>query len=42
MMSRITKMDAATPLPDFDEVRRAIEKAGRDAMNQDTENRLDS
>jgi hypothetical protein len=40
-MSRITKMDAATPLPDFDEVRRAIEKAGRDAMNQDTENRLD-
>src|SRR6266550_2885343 len=34
-------MDAATPLPDFDAMRRAIEKAGRDAMNQDAENRLD-
>jgi DNA-binding Lrp family transcriptional regulator len=32
-------MDAATPLPDFDEVRRAIEKAGREAMLPDSENR---
>jgi hypothetical protein len=34
-------MDAATPLPDFDAMRRAIEKAGREAMHRDSENRLD-
>jgi ParB-like chromosome segregation protein Spo0J len=34
-------MDAATPLPDFDAMRRAIEKAGREAMHPDSENRLD-
>ena len=34
-------MDALTPLPDFADLLRAIDEAGRDAMNQDAKNRLD-
>jgi len=33
-------MAPATPLPDFDAMRRAIDEAGRDALNPDAENRV--